>query len=147
MEKYIRDVFKDYLEEDNIKSAIVSNVSLYKKTNKLQVDVLSENQINVNEIENFENYLKDRFKVDRTLIEIKYKTENEFESNIENNWENIINYIGKKEPLTKAMLKTSKLKINSNKIDVLLNVKGSDFLNSKKFDKGLSHLLENLYNK
>ena len=147
MEKYIRDVFKDYLEEDNIKSAIVSNVSLYKKTNKLQVDVLSENQINVNEIENFENYLKDRFKVDRTLIEIKYKTENEFENNIENNWDNIINYIGKKEPLTKAMLKTSKLKINSNKIDVLLNVKGSDFLNSKKFDKGLSHLLENLYNK
>ena len=60
--------------------------------------------------------------------------------------ENLIKYMCKKEPLTKAILTNSKIKINDNKVNVELKVKGSAFLQSKKFDKGLEHLLLNLYN-
>ena len=146
MKKFVREVFLDYNEENNIKEAEIETINLYKKTSKLEAFLISNRQININEVESFENFLKTRFKIDKTLIEIKYK-DIEIENNVINDWNQIINYVAKKEPLTKAMLTNSTLNLENNNLTVSLKVKGTDFLNSKKFDKGLSHLISNLYGK
>ena len=54
MQKYIKEVFKDYNGKNEILDAEIENVNLYKKTNKLQVKVVSKNRITLDDIEDFE---------------------------------------------------------------------------------------------
>ncbi len=146
MQKYIKDVFNDYSENNNLINAVIENINLYKKTNKLQIKVASNNEIKLHEMENFEDYLIKTFKVSKASIDINYG-DLEIEPKLESDWGNIIKYIGKKEPMSKAILTNSKIEVNDTKINVNLAMKGAAFLVSQKFDKGLEHLLGNLYNK
>lgn len=146
MQKYIKEVFSDYNENNNLINAVIENINLYKKTNKLQIKVASNSQINLQEIEGFENYLVKTFKVNKASIDVNYG-DLQIEPKIENDWGNIIKYIGKKEPMSKAILTNSRIEVNDNYINVNLAMKGAAFLVSQKFDKGLEHLLGNLYNK
>jgi DNA polymerase-3 subunit alpha (Gram-positive type) len=146
MEKYIKDVFADLDITGNMLDAKIENVNLYKKQNRLQVDIVSDKPITINDIGKFESYLTDHYKVERTLTNIRYQ-DVEIEQNIDSNWGNIITYITSKEPLSKAMLTNSTITIDDdNNLDVNLKIKGAEFLCSKKFDKGLEHLLQNVYN-
>ena len=104
MQKYIKEVFKDYNIENNIFNAQIENINLYKKTNKLQVELISDSQIGIKEIESFENYLIERFKVNKAILDIKYSSTAEINCDISKQWNDIISYITKKEPFTRAML-------------------------------------------
>ncbi len=147
MQKYIKEVFNDYNINSNLIEAEIENINLYKKTNKLQVKVVSSKKISLQDIESFEDYLINRFKVTKAQIDISYSDDVTIEQDIEANWDNIIKYIAKKEPFSKAILMNSKVKVTDEKIDVNLFMKGAAFLVSQKFDKGLEHLISNLYNK
>jgi len=136
MQKYIKDVFGDFNTNSCLIDAEIENINLFKKTNKLQVSIISNKQINLYEIENFEDYLINRFKVSKASLDISYK-DADINFNIDNDWNSIIKYIGKKEPFSKAILAGSKVSVNNNKLDVNLNMKGASFLLSKKFDKGI----------
>jgi len=147
MQKYIKEVFNDYESiENNLIDAEIENVNLYKKTNKLQLKVVSSKKISLNEIEDFENYLTNKLNLSSASIDVTYKNTN-IECNVEEDWNNIISYIAKKEPFSKAIISNSKVETENNKINVKLSLKGATFLMEKKFDKEISHLLLNLYNK
>ena len=146
MSKYIKDVFGDYSQNNNLIDAVVENVTLYKKNNKLNVLVASEKQIRLSEIVSFEDYLVNRFSLENARLEIKYENV-DIEPTVSRDWPNIISYIARKEPFSKAILSNSKVSIDDNEIMIDLSVKGASFLRAKKFDKGLSNLLGNLYNK
>ncbi len=145
MQREVKEIFKDYLELNNIQDSIFENANLFKKSNKLEIYLTSKKQINIEELESFENFLVNKFAVNKAIINISYDNA-EIKETIEEDWENLIKYMCKKEPLSKAILTNSKPKINENTVSVELKVKGSAFLQSKKFDKGLEHLLLNLYN-
>lgn len=145
MDKYIKEVFKDFEINSNIVDAQIENINLYKKLNRLQVDIKSYKPIKIDEIGKFESYLQNRFNIEKALTNIKYENV-EIEQNIEENWNNIISYVTAKEPFSKAILTNSTISIDEQSVDVNLKMKGSEFLCSKKFDKGLEHLLQNVYN-
>ena len=144
--KYIKEVFNDFDSNCNLIDAEIENINLYKKLNKLQIKVVSSKPISLQDIELFENYLVNVFKVGKVSIDIGY-SDLEIDQNIPENWNNILRYIAKKEPFSKAMLTNSRISINEDKVIVTLAMKGAAFLIAKKFDKGLEHLLLNLYNK
>jgi DNA polymerase-3 subunit alpha (Gram-positive type) len=146
MQKYIKEVFVDYQADSPLLDAQIENINLYKKTNKLQVEVESGNPIHIGEVEDFENYLVKRFHVNKALIDIHYKDDVKIEQDVEKEWGKVIQYVTKKEPFSKAILTGSKLDISEKNISVKLALKGADFLTNKKFDKGLEHLLSNIYN-
>lgn len=145
MEKYIKDVFTDFSDSADLLEAKLENINFYKKQNKLQVDIISNKPISIGDIGKFEKYLQNRMNIGKALTNIKYENV-EIEQNIEENWSNIISYITSKEPLSRAMLTNSTIEINEQNLNVNLKIKGADFLCSKKFDKGLEHLLQNIYN-
>ena len=146
MQKSVKDVFGDFKCSSNLIEAEIENVNLFKKTNRLQVRIMSNKQINLNEIDGFEDYLINRFKVSKASLDIDYK-DAKIDFDLDSNWDNIITYIGKKEPFSKAILANSKVQVVDNKLDVNLYMKGASFLLSKKFDKGIGHLVSNLYDK
>ncbi len=94
MQKYIKEVFNDYNQNSNLIESEIENINLYKKTNKLQIKVVSSKQISLQEIEKFEDYLITRFKVSKASIDITYKDVN-IEQSIEKDWNSIIKYIAK----------------------------------------------------
>ena len=72
MPKYIKEVFNDYGINNNLIEAEIENINLYKKTNKLQVKIASSKRITLQDIESFENYLVNAFKVNKASIDINY---------------------------------------------------------------------------
>ena len=147
MQKEVKEVFNDYSELNNIRDCIITNVNLFKKSNKLEIYLTSNKQIKVSELENFEDFLVNKFAINKAIIEVSYAEGTEIEDSISADWQDLVKYMSKKEPLTKAILTNSSLLILDDKIQVELKIKGADLLKSKKFDKGLSHLVSNLYNK
>ena len=145
MEKYINEVFKDFDTNNNISVAQIDNINLYKKMDKLQVDIISEKPITISEIGDFENYLQNRFSISKAFTNIKY-VDVKINQDISENWNNIVSYITKKEPFSKALLTNSKADVENKNVNVNLKMKGAEFLLNKKFDKGLEHLLQNVYN-
>ena len=146
MPKYIKEVFNDYKVNSNLIDAEIENIDLYKKTNKLQVKIASSKEITLPEIDEFEDYLVRRFKVNKASLDINYK-DLDIKQNIPDNWTNIISYISKKEPFSKSILTNSKVELDGQELKVMLPMKGASFLLAQKFDKGIEHLLSNLYNK
>ena len=143
----VKDIFSDYQNvNDKICEADFQKANLYKKSNRLEVCLTSANKITINEISKFEDYIVNRFKVGSARIEIQYENI-DIEPTIENDWQELVTYMSRKAPMTRAILRNSTVDIKDSTVCVDLKIKGADLLCSKKFDKGLEHLLYNLYNK
>ena len=143
----VKDIFSDYSsEQGNICEADFLKANLYKKSNRLEVCLTSTNKISIDEISKFEDYIVDRFKVGSARIEIQYENI-DVEPTIEKDWQDLVTYMSRKAPMTRAILRNSTVTVEDSTICVDLKIKGADLLASKKFDKGLEHLIYNLYNK
>lgn len=68
----VKDVFKDYKEQSNILDAKIEKINLFKKSNKLEINLIAEKQITLQEFESFEEYLKQRFQIEKISLNIKF---------------------------------------------------------------------------
>ena len=144
----VKDVFKDYKEEDNITNAKIENINLFKKTKKLEIQLLTEKNIKIREISRFEEYLKNRFQIQKVSINIEMGEKGArplFPQELKNDWKDIVEYIYKKFPLTKAILSTSTVETEEYKVIVKLKTKNADFLHSYEIDKEIEQIISNLY--
>ena len=139
----IKDVFKDYKEENNIINAEVTNINLFKKSKKLELEINTQYPIKIDEISSFEEYLKNTFQIQKVFITIENSNKNLFK--LEEDWQDIVKYISKSFPIAKVIFKESTLEIEENKITIVLRTKGLDFLCSNKIDKEIEHIVYNLY--
>ena len=144
--KTIGEVFYDYETEDNIKKCKIEKINIFKKTNKLEMNLLSESVINIIEILKLEKYIKSKFLLE--IIEIKMNYTKNIETiNIEETWKDIVEYITYKYPLTAILLQNSKIELKDNILTVKLLVFGAEFLTKRSFDNILENIFQNLYNK
>ena len=131
----VKDIFSDYQNvNDKICEADFQKANLYKKSNRLEVCLTSANKITINEISKFEDYIVNRFKVGSARIEIQYENI-DIEPTIENDWQELVTYMSRKAPMTRAILRNSTVDITDSTVCVDLKIKGADLLCSKKFDK------------
>ena len=144
--KVIKDVFTDYNKESNILDMRIKQISLFKKTNVLELSLDSDKNITARELYEFETYLKSRFGVSDVITNINYSNIISID-NITDEWDKISCYLIRRYPTTIGILKNSKIDIKENNAIVTLEVKGSDFLYARKIDKDLERLLKNLYGK
>lgn len=147
MENYkkIKDVFSDYQTENIIKEADILSLNLIKKENVLEINLLSDTYLEIKELWFFEKFLKERFKFSNVDIKISY-SENVTIKPIEKEWENLICYMIHKYPLMKPMiLLKSTIKVEQNKIIVIMKIKGADFLRARKLDRELERVMNNLF--
>ncbi len=69
--KKVKDVFKDYDAKGNILECDILNVNIFKKSNKLSINLKSSNKIQIGEKLAFEFYLKSKFGVQNVEINIE----------------------------------------------------------------------------
>lgn len=145
MQNAVKDVFKDYNNDSKIKDSIIEKIDLYKKSNKLEITLTSEEPIKINILEDFENYLKQKFNINNIVLKIRYL--NKIPQTIKEDWQEITQYITKCFHLAKSILKDSKINIENSNIQVIINTKNLEFLYSYELDKYISQIIENLYGK
>ena len=146
MEKTIKEIFKDYNSNSfSLNASKIKSINLFKKTNKLELIITADDSIKIEDIYNFEQYLKNRFNIFEANIKIEYSKE--IEVDIEKEWNYIICYMAHKHPLSKAFLKNSTIKIENNNITVLMAMKGKMVLDAKSFDQIISKIIEDIYGK
>ena len=143
MAQQAKEVFKDYKEENAILEAQIENVNLFKKSNILEISLISENKISIRDLFSFETYLKKRFTLNGIKLNIKYTNQIEFD--LETQWEDIIKYVVYKYPSTKALLSKSRVEIQGKDINVFLPVKGEEILSARGIDKVIERIVEVLY--
>ena len=145
MQKVIKDVFQDFKKESNIQEAQIQKMNLYKKSNKLEVDILSQNQLKVQELADFESYLSTRFNIQTIIIDVKYPEKLELIHTLEDDWNDIIKYVSSKFPITKSILKGSTICLDENSAEINLKSKSSEFLHAYSVDSVLEKLFMNVY--
>ena len=160
--KQVKNVFKDYRSINReLLEAKIKLMNLFKKTNSLQLVLLTTKQIKIRDISSFENYLKSRFGIRETSVKVETQEAedlqqggscetNELQDNskaIEKEWTDIIDYISNKHPMTKAILNNSTISIDGSVANVMLQFKGKQFLLANKFDNILANLLLDIYGK
>lgn len=144
--KTVKEIFGDYKEESSINKCKIEKINLFKKTNKLEIDLRAKEHIEIKELLSFENYLKSRFNIETIEIDLKYEEDVELPT-IEASWKNIVEYMSHKYPLTKVLLQNSKVQVQDKLVLVTICVTGVDFLNARGFDKILENTLKSLYGK
>lgn len=147
MANLVKELFKD-IDKNNLLNLLdchIENINLFKKSNKLEIDLTSDKQISLKEIEYFEKYLQNKFNIEQIEFNIKHNIN--IQADISQDWQEIVSYVSKKYPLTKTILKTSSIQIKDNIVNIEFTTKSADFLRSYKLDKILSNLLLNLYGK
>ena len=93
MQKEVKEVFNDYSELNNIRDCIITNVNLFKKSNKLEIYLTSNKQIKVSELENFEDFLVNKFAINKAIIEVSYAEGTEIEDSISADWQDLVKYM------------------------------------------------------
>ncbi len=161
--KTVKEVFQDYhCIWQELAEAKIKAINLFKKTNFISIILLAKERITIRQVESFEQYIEARFGIKTVEIKIQ-KEENQRENSetkpcdtvdqeevakaIEREWIDIIEYITRKHPMTKAILKDSTILVESNAVNVLLREKGKDFLITNRLDEALSNLLNDVYGK
>ena len=144
--KTVEEIFGDYQVETNIKKASIVKINLFKKSNKLEMDLLSSVYLFPSELLEFEKYLKERFVIENIEIRMQYEEETVIPS-MEQQWKQIVKYMAHKYPFTEFLLHNSHVHIEDTKVKVSLAVKGADFLTARGFDKTLEKTLKSLYAK
>ena len=144
--KTVKNVFKDYTNENSISNCSIGEINLYKKTSKLSINLGTDNKIEAKDLYDFEKYLSSRFQIEYIDTQIKHNKEEDI-TDLQDNWKNLTCYVFKKHPSTIGILKNSKIELEGNTANVFLNVKGADFLKSRGVDESLSNIINNVYGK
>ena len=146
--KTINEVFKDFNTQcEYLSEAEIKSINLFKKTNILEIELLTKGNIDIKSIFLFEQYLEKRFQIKEVKIKLEFENEINSDEIIANEWKDITEYLALKHPLTKAILAGSNIKIDGNTIKVNIIRKGKDFLIAKKIDETTSDILVDLYSK
>lgn len=143
--KMLKEVFKDFEVNNNIINTKIESINLYKKTNKLEVNILSDKPIKVKAVGYFERYLVKRFMLKEAVIHVKYIED--ISQDFTKEWEDILDYLSYKHPLTKALLRDSEILVEDNIININLKLSGADILVARGMDVILSDLLFNVFGK
>ena len=122
--KKVKDVFKDYEANGNIQECEIVNVSIFKKSNKLVIDLKSSNKIQIGEKLAFEFYLKSKFRIQDVEINVdvhETKTHKQTKNSTENGEEKQEEYtpviIGnKKAKITDKVVKVKDINMDSGKV-------------------------------
>ncbi len=148
--KTVKEVFSDHdFNNVELANSRILSINFYKKKSELELQLEAENTIEIADLIPFEKYIEDRFQVKNTNIIIHNNDDKKLDENIQslitNQWNEILVYMAHKHPMANAFLKNSSINFNKNNIEVQLVGYGKDFLESNRFDRGLENIIENLF--
>jgi DNA polymerase-3 subunit alpha (Gram-positive type) len=142
--KRVNEAFSDYGSGGKINTAVIENVILRKKTKVLEMEISADDYIDIEEIESFNNFIKEKFELNDSKITIKYSDGVSIKP-IEEELKNIVFSMSKKYPALKAAVNNSEYEIAGNTINFNFKIPVSGFLKAMEYDKKINKTIKSLY--
>ena len=146
--KKVKDVFKDYEDKGHILDCEIINVSIFKKSNKLIIELKSANKIQIGERLAFEFYLKSKFRVQEVEIKIDFeeiKVQKTTKGGKTDEKEEVITPViigNKKAKITDKIIKVKDVNIDSGKVVICGKIIKKEF---RELKSGKFLLMMNVY--
>ncbi|MFT8350253.1 DNA polymerase III subunit alpha [Clostridium saccharoperbutylacetonicum] len=144
--KRVNETFSEYESRGNLNTAIIESVVLRKKTKILEMEISSDNYIELNEIESFNNFIKQRFSLNDSKIRVKYTDAANIKP-IEEELKNIICSLSNKYPALKSVVNNCEYEVIDKNINFNLRIPVSGFLKTMDYDKKINSVLKIMYGK
>ncbi|MCI1581304.1 MAG: DNA polymerase III subunit alpha [Clostridium beijerinckii] len=144
--KRINEAFSDYESAGSINTAVIQSVVLRKKTKVLEMEISSDNYIELGEIESFNSFIKGKFGLNDSKIIVKYSDEVEIRP-IEKELKNIVYSLSTKYPALKAAVNNSDYEIEGNTINFNFKIPVAGFLKTMEYDKQINKAIKHMYGK
>ena len=142
--KEVKVVFCDYNSDSfALANAKISNVNLYKKTNRLEIFLLSDEIIPIGEIEKFDNYVRKRFNLKEVSLKITLPPDDRNKRSLP--YEQVRSFLSKNVAVIKAFLKNSTAEVKDGIITLHLCVKGKVLLEKQGIHNYISEFIKNTY--
>ncbi len=132
MRKRINEVFSDCKLSGGINTALIEKVTLFKETKTLEMSLTSNKYIDNGEIENLNNFIKQRFFLEDSKIIINYLGE-EIEPE-KSDFGQIISSISDKYPSLKAIMAKCHYHVGDTTIDFKFSMPAADLIKSMNYD-------------
>ena len=142
--KKVNEAFSDYVYGGKINTALIESVILRKRTKVLEMAISSDEYIDLEEIESFKDYIKERFGLNDSKIMIKY-TDNVKIRPIEEELKNIVLGMARKYPALKAAVNNSDYEIVDKTINFSFKIPVSGFLKAMGYDKKINKAIQTIY--
>lgn len=138
----LKDIFSDFNQNIKILESSLININLYKKTNKLEMQIKTDELISLVEISFFADYLKKRFAIE----EVNISAQNESVPKIDEISKYIEEYLIKENPILKGVLKDISWEENENEVIAYIKArKGTEVISNKKIEISLCKLMFDIY--
>ncbi|MGN0145146.1 MAG: exonuclease domain-containing protein, partial [Clostridium sp.] len=142
--KRINEIFSDYETGENISLAVVDRIALKKKSRILEITVSSDRYIGINEVNELNDFVKERFRLNDSKIIINYTEKAEIKP-IEEELKNILNALSNNHPYLKAALNNCNYEIKDKAINFNFNMVVSHILRDLKFDMEIQEAVKHIY--
>lgn len=144
--KRINEVFSDFNTGSNISTALVESAVLKKKSKTLELAISSDKYIEIQEIEELNNFIKRRFYLEHSKIAINYTEEVKMKP-IEEEIKNIISYVSNKHPFLRVAVNNCDYEISGNTITLKFRVPVSTMFRDLKYDREIREGIKSFYGK
>lgn len=144
--KRINEVFSDFNTGSNISAALVESAVLKKKSKTLELAISSDRYIEIQEIEELNNFIKRRFYLEHSKIAINYTEEVKMKP-IEEEIKNIISYVSNKHPFLRVAVNNCDYEISGNTITLKFRVPVSTMFRDLKYDREIREGIKSFYGK
>ena len=144
--KRINEVFSDFNTGSNISTALVESAVLKKKSKTLELAISSDRYIEIQEIEELNNFIKRRFYLEHSKIAVNYTEEVKMKP-IEEEIKNIISYVSNKHPFFRVAVNNCDYEISGNTITLKFRVPVSTMFRDLKYDREIREGIKSFYGK
>ncbi|BCZ45410.1 DNA polymerase III PolC-type [Clostridium gelidum] len=144
--KKINEAFSDFRSGRNINIAVIESVILRKRTKVLEMEISSDNYIEIGEIESFNNFIMEKFGLNDSKIIVKYSEKVNIRP-VEEELRNIVYSLAKKYPALKAAVNNSEYEVLGNIINFNFKIPVAGFLKTMEYDKKINKVLKHMYDK
>ena len=147
--KKVKDVFKDYETKGSIPECEIINVSIFKKSSKIVIELKSSKKIQLGEKLEFEFYLKSKFRVQEAELKVDFQEAKKETNNSEEGkkatkqeLDTPIIIGNKKAKITDKIVKVKDVNMDSGKVVICGEVIKKEF---KELKSGKFLLMANVY--
>ena len=148
-DKMLPELFPEIKDNDIVKkyfgSARIRGINLYKKSRKLEIQIISDNLIPAEALENLERTLRMIFKLEQVYVKVFFNVNFPIEKLIAKYWKSIMYMVKKKIALCRGIMDGCIWCIKDKRLQIQLKTKGCEILKSKKCDSLIEKILEDSF--
>ena len=128
-----------------LKNVELTNISVYKKSRRLEISIVSKKLISAQILEDLEQSLVKTFELESVYLKISFKTELSLTQSLLEYWDSIIYLICKKNAMNRGIMSDCKWELIEKKLLIKLQTKGVHILKSKACDIALEDMIFELF--